>query len=463
MSGAAMRLVFICTDPVGQQMGGPGIRYWELAHALADRHDVTLVAPVQDRPSDTVTLLRLGAQPWRSALRGADAVITQYVTPPLLSAVHGARARLVVDAYVPMVLEGLQHHAGASAGVRRARAGAVTAVQNLSLLSADAVICASEQQRDLWTGALMTLGRFTPGRYDADRSLRSFVHVVPFGLPADPPVRSGPGPRALFGLPEEAVVALWGGGMWEWFDPATVVEAVGQVRQRDPRLHLVLLGGQARPDGAAGVTGAGTRAIAAATRLGLLGRGVHVAAGWVPYVERGSWLLDADIGVSAHLDVAENHYAFRTRVLDYLWAGLPCVLTVGDALADAAQRGGFGLVAPVGDVDAWVRHLCVLTQDLAARREAGVAAARAAAHYRWPVIADSLAEALGDLPRSRPPRLTVMQLVEAARYLAHGANAVLLGEGVSGVAARFASGTPGQRPTDPPRRAGAARLRHPTI
>lgn len=446
MSGAAMRLVFICTDPVGQQMGGPGIRYWELAHALADRHDVTLVAPVQDRPSDTVTLLRLGAQPWRSALRGADAVITQYVTPPLLSAVHRARARLVVDAYVPMVLEGLQHHAGASAGVRRARAGAVTAVQNLSLLSADAVICASEQQRDLWTGALMTLGRFTPGRYDADRSLRSFVHVVPFGLPPDPPERSGPGPRALFGLPEEAVVALWGGGMWEWFDPLTVVEAVAQVRQRDPRLHLVLLGGQARPDGAAGATGAGTKAIAAATRLGLLGRGVHVAAGWVPYVERGSWLLDADIGVSAHLDVAENHYAFRTRVLDYLWAGLPCVLTVGDALADAAQREGFGRVAPVGDVEAWAGHLGALTADPPARRREGAAAAATASLLSWTRVAEGLERVLSRLPATGARRWTVAQVGSAARYLGYGAAGVAADEGLAGVRRRLASRTPGQRP-----------------
>lgn len=440
-----LRLVFVCTDVVGTRMAGPGIRYWELAHELAKRHQVTLVAPGLDVASETVRLLRMGEQSWAATVRDADAVITQYVTPPLVTALQTANVRLVIDAYVPMVLEGLQQQSAGTRQVRRARARTLGAVQALSLLAADAVICASEQQRDLWLGNLMALGRLTPEVYDEDASLRAVIDVVPFGLSATPPVRTTPGPRETFALPDDAVVALWGGGMWEWFDPTTVVEAVALVQRHDPRLHLVLLGRQHPQPGSAD-SGAGARAVARAEELGLLGRVVHVGPGWLPYGERASWLLDADIGVSAHLDVAENRYAFRTRVLDYLWAGLPCVLTAGDALADLAVQEGFGTVAAVGDVPGWALRLAEMVGDAGLRARTAEAATRSAERFRWDRVAIDLERVLARIAPRAPRRWTAAQTGAATRYLSHGAVGVLLDEGVEGVRRRLGSGAPGQRP-----------------
>src|SRR6185503_10968946 len=63
--------------------------------------------------------------------------------------------------------------------------------------------------------------------------------------------------------------------------------------------------------------------------------------------ERGAWLLDADCAVSAHLDHLESRYAFRTRLLDCFWAGLPIVCTRGDELADRVERERLGEAVPV--------------------------------------------------------------------------------------------------------------------
>jgi hypothetical protein len=38
--------------------------------------------------------------------------------------------------------------------------------------------------------------------------------------------------------------------------------------------------------------------------------------GWVPYEERGAYLLDGDPAVSAHHDQLEWRISFRTRKLD---------------------------------------------------------------------------------------------------------------------------------------------------
>jgi hypothetical protein len=50
---------------------------------------------------------------------------------------------------------------------------------------------------------------------------------------------------------------------------------------------------------------------------------------WVPYEERQNWLLQADLGLTLHLDSLESRFAYRTRMLDNIWCRLPLVATRG--------------------------------------------------------------------------------------------------------------------------------------
>ena len=83
------------------------------------------------------------------------------------------------------------------------------------------------------------------------------------------------------------------------------------------------------------------RARALADDLGLTGTHVFFHE-WIDYDERQNFLLEADIGVSTHFDHVETAFSFRTRVLDYLWAGLPTVVTEGDVLAELITEHGRG-------------------------------------------------------------------------------------------------------------------------
>lgn len=420
-------------------MAGPGIRYWELAHALAERgHAVTLVAPTLERASSAVRCRTEGAVPLGRLLRGQDAVLTQWVTPPALHAIQRSRVPLVIDAYDPMQLETLEADRGVPAGLRQARHHSLRGVQNLALLSADAVVCASERQRDLWLGALMALGRISPEVYDQDDTLRNLVDVVPFGCPVGPPQRIGAGPRERFGLAPDDVVVLWGGGIWDWLDPLVLLRAVADLRQSHPRLKLVFMGlEQPTPGSSASAKARATEALA--DELGLRGTSVFFAYGWVPYEQRQSFLLDADAGISAHLDHAETRFAFRTRVLDYLWAGLPCLLTEGDALADLVAAGGAGSVQPFGDVAAWREALGRLVDDPAGRSAQAAAARRLADAYRWPEVARALEGVLDRLAHRSPSRPSGPQRREVARYTAHGAAALLRSQGPGAVLSRLRS------------------------
>ena len=62
--------------------------------------------------------------------------------------------------------------------------------------------------------------------------------------------------------------------------------------------------------------------------------------------------MEADVGVSLHLEHLETVYSFRTRMLDYLWTGLPIVATAGDGFAEIISTQGIGTVVPGEDVDA---------------------------------------------------------------------------------------------------------------
>ncbi len=100
------------------------------------------------------------------------------------------------------------------------------------------------------------------------------------------------------------------------------------------------------------------------------------------YEQRGAWLSEADVGVSAHFDNLETHFAFRTRLLDYLWAGLPIATTGGDVLGDLVDQEGLGASLPAEDVSAWVTALGALLDD-GTRRAASKRVATLRQRFVW--------------------------------------------------------------------------------
>jgi hypothetical protein len=259
----------------------------------------------------------------------------------------------VADLYNPQVVEVLEGVADRAPAEQRRIHGRIVARTLAMCAAADLVICANERQRDLWIGGMALHRLVDVATYRSDPTLRSLVAVVPFGLPDGPaPAATGALRRAFPAIGPNDRVLVWGGGVWGWLDPVTPMRAVERLAGGPgPAVHLVLLG-TGRPGlRASGQTAAGERALDAARDAGLLGRFVHANPDWVPYAERGAWLAEADLGISAHHDHLEARYAHRTRLLDYLWAGLPVVTTGGDALADLVESEGLGATVAPQDAD----------------------------------------------------------------------------------------------------------------
>jgi glycosyltransferase involved in cell wall biosynthesis len=390
----------VTADPVGEEMGGNAIRAFELARAVAPHAAVTLAAPGQLAGEALGSIAQLSWDPadpraLRPALAAADAVVLTPQGARVRAWARRSRARLVFDLYDPMPLELLELHAGASPA-RRRLANTLALDHYLAALSdGDHFLCASERQRDLWIGALLAMRRITPTLYSGDPTLRELIEVVPFGVPEERPTGSPGALRERFPVLREGdEVVLWNGGIHAWLDPLTAVRAMPRLLERRPRARLVFMGRAPLPAREQHVARA---AHAEAAAVALLDRAVFFNDRWVPYRERAAWLLDADCSISTQLDHVETRFAFRTRLLDSIWAGLPIVCTAGDELADLVTREDLGEVIPAEDAVAAADAL-----DRVLRRgKAGYADAlgRVAAAHTWSRVTQPLARLL-DKPRS---------------------------------------------------------------
>jgi len=349
--GARRRVLVITGDAISERMAGPAIRAWNMADVLGAEHEVRLVTvnPLCVPPPAPFPVLKSRPRDLGDHVDWADVVILQGHALEMVPALKAADSTKVVvcDIYDPMHLELLEQGKDTVAEQRELDLIGVTAVLNAQLERGDFFVCASERQRHFWLGHLMALGRLTPALYDTDPTVRSFLGVVPFGLPGKPPQQSAsPIKGGLVG--ESDKVVLWAGGVYSWFDPLTLVTAIGELAGRRDDVRLVFLGmkhpNPEVPD--MGITGQ-TRSLA--QRLDLVGSHVFFNETWVPYQDRQNWLLDSDAGVTTHYEHVETTFAFRTRVLDYLWAGLPIVTTDGDSFADLVRREGLGVVVPSED------------------------------------------------------------------------------------------------------------------
>ena len=384
------RLLIISHDVVGASMAGPGIRYYHLARVLAQHVPTTLIAPEQTPPAalaqgpgahEPFAQATYRRRQWASIagfVAQADVCLFPSDIADEFPQLANSAACLVVDGYDPLMAEWLALSGAAPAEERRRAWQARMLALARQHQSGDFYLCASERQRDWWLGLLEAAGRINPATFDADPALRRLVDVVPYGLPSGPlpapqPVIKGVWP----GISAGDRLLLWGGGLWPWLDPLTAIRAVAMLRPRHPQLKLLFPGTRHPNQAMAGMPNQVERAKALAGELGVLENGVHFGD-WLPY---GLWphvLQECDVALTLHFDTVETRLAFRSRVLEYIWAGLPVVATGGDATSDLIARYDLGVITPEGDGEAVAAAIDRLLNEPRAARAAHFAAARAA-------------------------------------------------------------------------------------
>ncbi len=345
------KVLIITHDVVESNMAGPAIRCWEFARVLSREVEVTLTTPHPTTLSpndfllvqhDAVKLKKLAAESDIIILSGF--ALWQF---PFLKTLD---IPLVIDIYDPFLLESLPLLSVQPASERARRHIEVLDALTDLLLWGDFFLCSSERQRDYWLGWLNAVDRINPKTYDDDKTLRHLIDIVAFGLPDAPPqhnrqVLKGVRP----GIAKTDHVIVWGGGVYNWFDPLTLIRAMERVVAQRDDVKLIFLGiRHPNPD----VDGdeMAERAVTLSKELNLYDKHIFFND-WTPYDERQNYLLEADLGISLHFAHLETHFSFRTRLLDYIWASLPTIVTRGDVLSDLIEQNKLGWTVGYEDVD----------------------------------------------------------------------------------------------------------------
>ena len=412
------RVLVVTGEPLTERMAGPAIRAWEIAKALAPDQDVRLVSTAGAQLShEDFEVAYVSGRTLREATDWADVIIFQGFLLEGAPWLKSSSKILVADVYDPIHLEQLEQARDLGSSGRALAVRETTRILNEQLRRADFLLCASTKQRDFWLGQLAGQGRLNPAVYDEGTSLEQLLAVVPFGIPDDPPVRTGHGIRGVVdGIGPDDKVVLWGGGVYNWFDPITLLHAIDRLRQTRPDVRLYFLGLK-HPNPDVPEMRVAWEAVQLAQRLGLTGTHVFFNHGWVPYEQRADYLLDADVGVSTHVAHIETQFSFRTRILDFLWARLPIVATEGDTFAELIREHELGRVVPERDVDALARALEEMLYDEAAAARVREHIAEQAVSFRWSRTLRPLVDFCRD-PRRAVDLLTELGEPEerAARY-----------------------------------------------
>lgn len=382
------RILVVTLDTLTARMAGPAIRVWEISHALAaEGHTVRLVTfSACERTGEGFVASHVTVDSFRADVEGSDVVIVQGFIMETFGWLRHAEQFIVVDLYDPFHLESLEVERFRPTAERHASLARALRELHVEAARGDFFICASERQRDLWMGHLAASGRVNPATYDADPSLRMLLDVVPFGCSPEPAVQTRHGIRGVVpGIAAEDPVVLWGGGVYNWFDPLTVVRAIDIARERVPNIRLFFLG-MKHPNPDVPEMAMAWRTREESDQRGLTGTHVFFHEGWVQYEDRQNYLLDASIGVSAHFDHVETAYSFRTRMLDYLWAGLPMVCSEGDAFGALVAEHDLGAAVPFGDAEAMAEAFVAILGDKAAADDIRRRVRAVSADFEWPTV-----------------------------------------------------------------------------
>ncbi|MFT8887741.1 MAG: glycosyltransferase [Ethanoligenens sp.] len=383
------RVLLVTADQIGKKMAGPAIRYFEFAKALSKTCDVVLAScgtSGLESPYFKSVQYAFGQEEQLcQAAVEADVIIAQGLILENTKnfAQIASQRYLIFDLYDPLVIENIEALKDHSWGARRENAAYTLKALLRQLRLGDFFVAANDVQRDYWMGMLTSVNRISPETYDVSPSFNKMIDLVPFGIADEPPAHTRNVLKGVWpGINKEDFVLIWGGGVWNWFDPLSIIQAVKILSEKRSDIKLFFLGVK-RPNPTTPEIAMLNDAVALAKELGVYDKYVFFNFDWVDYNDRQNYLLEADVGVSFHFDTVETHFSFRTRILDYLWANLPIIGTEGDFFAELVQAKDLGVTVGFKNVDDIVEAVRKLADDKEFYARCKENMLPVAEQYRW--------------------------------------------------------------------------------
>jgi glycosyltransferase involved in cell wall biosynthesis len=410
----ATRLLIISHDVIGKQMAGPGIRFYEFARILSGYVDVTLATPNKsDINMEGIKNISYDIGNFRTLKRSvelADVILIQGHILHYFPFIKNYKGRIIVDLYNPFNLESLEMFRSDSIAERLRIDKSNIDLLKFQISIGDFFICASEKQRSYWLGMMNAMGRVNPFSYDDDNTLKKLIDIVPFGIPSTPPKHTGESIRKMIpALREDDMVVLWGGGIWNWLDPISVIKAVWEITRNRKDIKLVFIGIK-HPDPKLPEMRKCRDAINLSKELDLFDKFVFFNE-WVPYEMRQNFLLESSAGLSIHHEKLETEFAYRTRVMDYIWARLPIITTEGDSIAKLVKEENVGEVVKYENTHQLARVIESVLTNNSLKDIYRKNLEKLAPNFYWENVTKPLVEYC-EQPKSAPDKKKIFDLID---------------------------------------------------
>nr|BAO20187.1 putative glycosyltransferase [Sphaerisporangium sp. SANK 60911] len=315
-------------------VGGIGLRVAELAETLAGRFAVRVAV---DDPSDAIATGDAQVVPrddWARLLAESHAVFF-FDLPDRARLEEAASARRVVVSENAAPIEQLEYPSlRADPDAAGKHAGMVAAYRR-QLEVSHHFLARSHVERATLVANLCLAGRLTPADLGRSRTLDHLVSLVPIGF--------GAGALKAATTSEAAPAAdfLWTGGLWAYFAPELLVEAVALCHGNGVPVTAEFLYARPEPDNAAILSGLRDRVAAEGLR-----DAVRFRAGPLRHRERDAVIKGARALVCVARPGVENQTCVRLRARDSRLYGVPAIVDPHGPTAEELRADGLAHVLP---------------------------------------------------------------------------------------------------------------------
>jgi glycosyltransferase involved in cell wall biosynthesis len=323
--------------PEHMQVEGGGLRCWGLAKGILanDKNIDITVAYHESYAKDNftnsyegITLKMWSHSNVAELISQYDSVLVSYCMGELSVEVANSirpDQQLILDCYVPIYVEVSARESPDVEGEYRAFETDVEKWRHV-LQRGDLFLCANPAQKSFYQGVLAAVGRVNPITYGDD-----LIMVVPYGVYRDEPKAMDTPITKLLDTDDDVLKVLWFGGIYPWFDVRNLADAVKEVNKTQPA-KLIVVGAKnpfnKHPDFIARYE----EFMDYVTTDEM--KHYVVVQDWIDFNDRANWYLDADVVVVFNKEGEENKLAWRTRLVDFMWADLPVLTNGGDPLGE---------------------------------------------------------------------------------------------------------------------------------
>ncbi len=310
------------------------MRAWGLACGLRDNGIEPTIAINQSFPQklkehESIKLVNWELNDAFAALINSfDAVLVSYTMgdPSVFIVDHiNDDVQLILDAYVPIYVEVSARNAIDMPTEMRHYMADVHRYNHV-LKRGDYFLCASASQRTFYIGVLSALGVINPRSYRDDR-----IITAPFGI-HNIQSKAALNPYKKLGIKPTDFTVMWFGGLYPWFRIQELLDAILELSKHKD-FKFVIVGGQnpfnSNPDFAKQYN----KTKQFAEKHKLVNRSLFFVD-WVDFNDRVNWFRNANIVVSLNQPGEENSFAWRTRVMDFVWGELAILTNGGDPLSE---------------------------------------------------------------------------------------------------------------------------------